>query len=147
MSFCALLAVVDERYQGRRLSGKIVRGMAQAAKRAGLEQLVAPVRPTWKSRYPLIPIERYMYWKRDDGLPFDPWIRLHWRLGAELLGVAASSMEVRGTVSEWEEWTGMALPESGQYVVPGALVPVTIDRERGEGRYVEPNVWMRHALT
>ena len=144
---CALLAVVDERYQGQKLSGTIVRGMAEAAKRTGLEHLVAPVRPTWKSRYPLIPIERYMHWERDDGLPFDPWIRLHRRLGAELLGVAASSMEVRGTVSEWEEWTGMAFPESGQYVVPGALVPVTIDRERDEGRYVEPNVWMRHALT
>jgi hypothetical protein len=49
-------------------------------------------------------------------------------------------------VAEWEEWTGMAFPESGDYVVPGALVPVQIDRERDEGRYVEPNVWMRHAV-
>jgi hypothetical protein len=49
-----------------------------------------------------------------------------------------------GTVTEWEEWTEMALPESGNYVVPGALVPITIDRERNEGAYVEPNVWMVH---
>ena len=28
--------------------------------------------------------------------------------------------------------------------VPGALVPVEIDREREEGLYVEPNVWMVH---
>ena len=39
-------------------------------------------------------------------------------------------MVVTGTVAEWEEWTEMALPESGAYVVPGALVPVEIDRER-----------------
>jgi hypothetical protein len=38
----------------------------------------------------------------------------------------------------------MALPESGTYVVPGALVPIEIDRERDEGVYVEPNVWMVH---
>ena len=35
-------------------------------------------------------------------------------------------------------------PETGTYVVPGALVPVEIDRERDEGVYVEPNVWMHH---
>jgi hypothetical protein len=43
-----------------------------------------------------------------------------------------------------EEWAGMSFPESGSYVVPGALVPVEIDRERDEGLYVEPNVWMVH---
>jgi hypothetical protein len=53
-------------------------------------------------------------------------------------------MRVAGTVAEWEEWTEIALPESGAYVVPGALVPVEIDRERDEGVYVEPNVWMVH---
>ena len=33
-----------------------------------------------------------------------------------------------------------------RYVVEGALVPVEIDREADAGRYVEPNVWMRHAV-
>ena len=41
----------------------------------------------------------------------------------------------------------MAFPESGvDYVVPAALVPVRIDRERDLGRYEEPNVWMRHPV-
>jgi hypothetical protein len=52
---------------------------------------------------------------------------------------------VTGTVAAWEEWTEMALPESGAYVVSGALVPIEIDRERDEGVYVEPNVWMVHS--
>jgi hypothetical protein len=38
----------------------------------------------------------------------------------------------------------MAFPESGAYVVPGALVPIEIDRECDEGLYLEPNVWMVH---
>ena len=29
---------------------------------------MAPVRPTWKERYPLVPIERYAAWRRPDGL-------------------------------------------------------------------------------
>jgi hypothetical protein len=141
---CALLAVVDERYQGQQLSGLIVGGMAEKAQRSGLDCLIAPVRPTWKARYPLAPIERYMRWQRDDGLPFDPWIRLHARLGAELLGAAPASMDINGSVADWESWTGMSFPEDGDYVVAGALVPVCF--EDGVGRYVEPNVWMRHEV-
>jgi hypothetical protein len=40
----------------------------------------------------------------------------------------------------------MVFPETGDYVVPGALVPVRIDREADEGRYGEPNLWMRHEV-
>jgi GNAT superfamily N-acetyltransferase len=141
---CALVAVVDPAQQGRGLSGHIIRGMAEAAGRAGLECLIAPVRPTWKDRYPLIPFEDYILWKREDGLPFDPWIRLHHRLGSEILGVAARSLDISGSVDEWESWTGMSFLQDGDYVVTGALVPVRF--EDGLGRYVEPNVWMRHAV-
>jgi GNAT superfamily N-acetyltransferase len=139
---CALVAVVDPRQQGRGLSGYIIGGMAEAAGRAGLECLIAPVRPTLKDRHPLVPLEEYMHWRREDGLPFDPWIRLHTRLGAETLAVAERSLEISGSVADWESWTGMSFPEDGDYVVPGALVPVRF--EDGVGRYVEPNVWMRH---
>jgi hypothetical protein len=118
--------------------------MRRLAAAAGFRELIAPVRPTWKERYPLTPLERYVHWRRDDGLPFDPWIRLHVRLGAELAEVCLESMRVTGTVAEWEEWTGLLFPDDGDYVVPGALVPVTF--EEGIGVYVEPNVWMRHPV-
>ena len=45
----------------------------------------APFRPSWKERYPLVPIERYAAWRRADGLLFDPWMRVHERLGASVL--------------------------------------------------------------
>jgi hypothetical protein len=69
---------------------------------------------------------------------------VHCRLGARVLGVAARSMVVDGRVTEWEAWTGMRFSASGDYVVPGALTTVRIDRARDRGRYVEPNVWMLH---
>ena len=139
---CALVAIVDPRQQGHGLSGHIIGGMAEAAGRAGLDCLIAPVRPTWKDRYPLVPLEDYIHWTREDGMPFDPWIRLHTRLGAEMLGLAPRSLDISGSAAEWEAWTGMHFPQDGDYIVPGALVPVTF--EGGVGRYVEPNVWMRH---
>jgi len=140
----ALLAIVDPGRQGEGLSALIIEGMRRTAAAAGFPELIAPVRPTWKDRYPLMPLERYAHWTRADGLPFDPWIRLHVRLGAELAEVCPESMRVSGTVAEWEEWTGMRFPEDGDYVVPGALVPVTFSE--GVGVYTEPNVWMRHGV-
>lgn len=142
----AVAAVVDPRHQGRGLSALVIEGMRAAAARGGLDALVAPVRPTLKARYPLTPMERYRTWRRADGEVFDPWLRVHERLGAEILGVCPGSLLVSGTVAEWEEWTGMAFPDSGEYVVEGALVPVEIDRDADVGRYVEPNVWMRHSV-
>jgi GNAT superfamily N-acetyltransferase len=143
----ALVAVVDPRYQGRGLSSLIIEGMRRVAAGHGLDALLAPVRPTLKARYPLTAMERYLGWRRADGQLFDPWLRVHERLGAEILGVCPGSLLVEGTVAEWEEWTGMAFPDSGSYVVEGALVPVEIDRAQDVGRYVEPNVWMRHSVS
>ena len=143
----ALVAVVDPRYQRRSLSTLIIEGMRGVAAEHGLDALLAPVRPTLKARYPLAAMERYLAWRRADGQLFDPWLRVHERLGAEILGVCPGSLLVEGTVAQWEEWTGMAFPDSGSYVVEGALVPVEIDRARDVGRYVEPNVWMRHAVS
>jgi GNAT superfamily N-acetyltransferase len=142
----ALVAIVDPRQQGRGLSRLVIEGMRSVAALHGLDALVAPVRPTLKARYPLTLIERYLEWRRDDGSLFDPWLRVHERLGAEILGVCPGSLVVEGSVAEWEKWTGMAFPDTGAYVVEGALVPVEIDREADLGRYVEPNVWMRHPV-
>jgi len=143
----ALVAVVDPRYQGRGLSSLVIGGMRGLVGEHGFDALVAPVRPTLKARYPLAPMERYLGWRRADGQLFDPWLRVHERLGAEILGVCPGSLVVEGTVAEWEEWTGMVFPDSGSYVVEGALVPVEIDRAQDAGRYLEPNVWMRHSVS
>jgi GNAT superfamily N-acetyltransferase len=137
------ITVAPERH-GQGLSRRVIHGLRQAAAGAGLETMLVAARPTGKSVYPLTPMDRYMRWTLSDGAPFDPWLRTHWRLGAELLEVCPASMEITGDVATWEAWTGMRFPDSGPYVVPEALVPVEIDRERDLGRYLEPNVWIRH---
>ena len=108
----ALVAIVDPRRQGEGLSAPIIEGMRRVAAAAGFAALIAPVRPTWKDA---LPADRRSsgtsHWAREDGLPFDPWIRLHVRLGARARrGLPASRCAVTGTVAEWEEWTGMQFP-------------------------------------
>jgi GNAT superfamily N-acetyltransferase len=140
---CALAISVRPDQQGRQLSSVMLNAMRGAASAHGLRELIAPVRPTLKARYPLIAIERYAEWRREDGSHFDPWIRLHERVGGEILAPAPDSMVIEASVEDWETWTGMRFPGDGDHVVPGMLAPLVV--RDGLGRHVEPNVWLRHA--
>jgi len=140
----ALAAEVRPAQRERGLSAVILRAMVDLAAGAGLEHVVAPVRPSWKDRYPLTPIERYVRWTDGEGRPFDPWIRVHLRLGGWIAAPVPHSLHITGKVAEWESWTGLAYPESGDYVFPHGLAPLHVDREADEGSYWEPNVWIVH---
>ena len=142
----ALAAMVDARFRGKGMSQVAVRAMVDLARTHGLHTLIAPVRPADKSNYPLAPMERYAHWQNEDGLPMDRWIRVHARMGADILAVAPRTLVITGRVADWERWTEMRFPDSGSYVIPGALQPVAIDRQTDEGRYEDPNVWMRHTI-
>ncbi len=144
-TLCAMAAEVPPRNRDRRLSPEILRVMAVLARDHDFDHLIAPLRPNWKERYPLTPIHRYAAWTRSDGLPFDPWLRSHVRLGGRVLKAVEDSLLITGTVAEWESWTDMAFPESGSYVFPQGLATVAIDREKDRGVYWEPNIWVRHA--
>ena len=141
---CALAIAVRRDRQAGGLAARMLGEMRGAAGRAGLRELIAPVRPTLKSRYPLIPIEEYMSWRRADGAHFDPWIRVHERVGGDVFAASPSSMTIEAPVAEWEEWIGMSLPADGDYVVPEMLSPLYV--RDGIGRHVEPNVWLRHGV-
>jgi len=137
-------AIVTPSLKGHGLAGETLKTLRRTAEDTGLTQVIAPVRPTLKARYPLTPIETFMRWRRDDGSALDPWIRTHERLGAEILAAAPASQTMTGTIAEWERWTGMVFPEPGEYVIPDGLSVLRVDRAADEGVYQEPNVWMRH---
>jgi GNAT superfamily N-acetyltransferase len=143
---CAMVIMVPRNRQGRGLSAVAVQAMRELARRHGLTALIAPVRPNWKERYPLVPIEDYAAWRRPDGFLFDPWMRVHERVGGTVLKPEPHSMRITGSIAEWENWTRMAFPDSGDYWFPGGLAIVTIDRNADTGSYWEPNVWMQHAV-
>ncbi|MEV6216039.1 GNAT family N-acetyltransferase [Nocardia sp. NPDC051833] len=137
-------AVVVPSLRGRGYAGQALMALRRAAEAAGLSRVIVPVRPTTKAFYPLTPIESFMTWRRDDGTAFDPWVRTHERLGAKILTAAPASQTMTGTVSEWERWTRLPLPESGDYVIRGGLSVLRVDRSADQGVYHEPNIWMRH---
>jgi len=143
-ALCALAIAIPPGQQNRGQSRLLLGGMRALAAEHGWAQLIAPVRPNWKARYPLVPIHRYAAWTRPDGLPFDPWLRVHARLGGRILGAEPESLRISGPVAQWEGWVQMALPESGRYVFPGGLALLHVDRAGDVGLYYEPNVWVGH---
>lgn len=114
------------------------------ARELGFGSVIGPLRPTRKHLYPLTPIGEYARWQRPDGTAFDPWLRLHLRIGGEIVGVAPRSLVIEQPVARWEAATGLAMPGNGSYVVPLALVPIEV--VDGIGTYVEPNIWISHTV-
>jgi len=143
-ALCALAAEVVPGHQGQGLSRRLILAMADVARSIGVAPLLAPLRPTWKDRYPITPIESYAMWRRPDGLAFDPWIRTHESLGGVIVRPEPRSLRITAPATAWESWTGICFPEDGEYVFPRGLAPLRV--ADGTGRYYEPNVWMRHDL-
>jgi hypothetical protein len=142
---CALSITLAPAASGRGHARRLLDALRAATGRAGGRALVAPVRPVYKSRYPLIAMDRYLTWRTPDGDPFDPWLRLHTAVGGRVLGLAYPSMSVTGSMADWSAWTGMDLPGPGEYLVPGGLVPLRVQADAASAVYREPNIWVAHA--
>ncbi|OTA15338.1 transferase [Xenorhabdus vietnamensis] len=142
----ALGMTVDPEFRGQNIPALLINSLKQTARDEGLQGLVVPVRPSLKSKYPLQDFIEYCGWKNDKGEPFDPWIRIHCRLGAKIIKPALRSMDIYGTLEQWQEWTGLKFPQSGEYIIPGGLVPLVVDIEKQMAYYIEPNLWMYHGL-
>jgi GNAT superfamily N-acetyltransferase len=143
-AFSFMAAAVAKEHDKQGLATRVLSALTERASAAGLRHVVAPIRPTWKHKYPQVSMGEYATWTRDDGLSIDPWIRTHQRMGAAIIKPAPNSLVVTGTVAEWEQWAGMPLPASGSYVVPDALNLVEVDREHDRAIYREDNLWVQH---
>ncbi|MEN3534227.1 N-acetyltransferase [Microbispora sp. ZYX-F-249] len=142
----ALEITIRPDLQGKGLSAVMLDALRAQAARLGFSELIAPVRPNGKHLRPRTPMADYAALRREDGLPVDPWLRVHVRAGGVIDKIARRSMVVAGTLEEWRDWTGLPFHRTGDVEVPGALVPVHCDADHGFAVYVEPNVWVRHSL-
>jgi hypothetical protein len=141
---CALNISVAQGFQRQGLARLMLTVLRDAVAELGLGSLIAPVRPSHKHLEPCTPMSEYADRVREDGLPVDPWLRTHVRVGGRLAGTAPTSWVVSGTLAEWRAWTGLPFDRGGPVEVPGALTAVQCDLEGDYAVYVEPNVWVRH---
>jgi hypothetical protein len=143
----ALEITIQMHRRGSGLATPMLAAMRRNVARLGFTDLVAPVRPNAKSNHPDEPMADYIKRVRPDGLPEDPWLRVHVRAGGRILHPAKTSMTINGTLEDWRKWTGLPFAKDGPVHVEGALIPVRCDVTHGVAVYVEPNVWVHHRLT
>lgn len=103
-----------------------------------------PVRPPDKVAEPATPMDAYARRTRDDGMPADSWLRVHVRMGGEIIRVAPCSGTVQAPLERWREWTGQPFDRDGETCVRGGIAPVLVSTSQNLGVYVEPNVWVLH---
>ena len=129
--------------KGRGCPGRCSRRCARTRPGTGFAELVAPVRPNGKDDVDE-PMTTYAFRVREDGLPVDPWLRVHVRAG--------------GRIPQWPpaRWSSPAPSRSGGSG-PGCRSTrparssclersprCTATLEHGVAVYVEPNVWVVH---
>ena len=142
---CAIQIVLRPAYRSQGLSMPMIEAVRALTISKGLQALIIPIRPSEKSLYPLIGMDDYIAWKNEQGMPFDAWLRVHAKAGCRIIKVCHRSKTIRGTRAEWQQWTGMIFPQTGHYIVDGALNPIEIKADEDEGLYIEPNVWIVHS--
>jgi hypothetical protein len=141
-----LEARIVPEHQGRGLSGQVLEATRRRIRAMGIKDLFGPVRPAAKAAEPATPMSQYAAMVRSDGLPADPWIRTHVRLGGRIVKVCPLSMTISGTLTQWQQWTGQRFTESGATAVAGAISLVHVDLAQDHAVYVEANVWVHHPL-
>lgn len=131
---------------GSGLSAPLIAGVRRKVRSLGHLHLVGPVRPTAKALEPNTPMAEYVRRTRADGLPVDPWLRVHVRLGGTIGAVCPLAMTIPGTLAEWRTWTRLPFDRSGPLELEDALTPIHVSVEHDHAVYVEPNVWVHHQL-
>lgn len=138
--------IIPSKYQGKGISSIAVVEIKKMCAQKGIKKLIIPIRPTLKSKYPINDMDNYINWKNEKGLPFDPWLRVHVKQKGKIISSCKKAVEIKGTIKQWETWTNMKFPESGWYVIEGALCPIKINTKKNLGIYIEPNVWVSHEI-
>jgi hypothetical protein len=139
----ALEIMVRPDLRSHGLSARMLAALRANTAARGFTDLIAPVRPIGAQGKS---IDTYAYEQRPDGLPVDPWLRVHVRAGGRIVNVAHTSMVMVGTLADWRRWTELPFDTSGAVTVPQALGPVHCDVAGNRAVYVEPNVWVHHQL-
>ena len=141
----AAAIVVAKQAQGRGLAAEAVQHLKTMARENGLKAVIAPLRPSKKREYPHLEIEEYIQMRQEGSdLPFDPWLRLHVKLGGRIIKPCLESVVISENLDTWTKWTGVKFPQSGLYDIPGGDEPLIADVEENRGDYAASGVWTVH---
>lgn len=135
---------VDPDFEGGGLAGRLLVALRDAAFELGYVGVAAPVRPVARWRMPQLSLDEYAVQRLPDGRHFDPWVRVHERIGGRIVAVCEQSANFVGDREDWEGWLGMRLPDEGR-VLPAPAAIDFLDLFQGVGILTEPSIWIVHS--
>jgi GNAT superfamily N-acetyltransferase len=143
----AVEIAIGQEHRGGGLSHRMLAALRDAARDAGLTHLVAPCGPTGSTGTRTCRWPGTSRWSEKTACPPTRGYEYTCEPGGKIRQVAPASMVMAGSLSQWREWTGLPFDRTADVIVPEALVPVHCDAEHDHAVYVEPNVWVEHALS
>ena len=110
-----LSAWLDKGHRGARLAERLVRGMLEAGGDEQAEYCVLPGLPTSRTRdreLAEMPFEEFARRTGPDGMPEDPWIGLHLRMGGGSSSTPTGLIDSCGNCAHWRtsELTSTSFP-------------------------------------
>lgn len=116
----ALLAFTSPRFRGRGMAGTVIDKMIEIARARNFKSFILPLLPPsqFESDKIDVPMKELQTITRDDGLPYDYWIRLHKKKGATILNSSDYSHRFVMTLSDFHKNVSSApIETSGDSVV------------------------------
>tara|TARA_B110000967_G_C18829679_1_gene533354 strand:- start:129 stop:917 length:789 start_codon:yes stop_codon:yes gene_type:complete len=116
-TFVGLFVHVIKKFREKKLSGVIVEEMKKLAKKDN-KSLIIPLRPPlrYEQNYCAMDFKDFCNLKRDDGLPKDPWLRLHAKLNAKNLKISNTSHQRSMSISSFYNLFGdKKISKTGYY--------------------------------
>jgi hypothetical protein len=139
----------EKRFRKHGWAAEVTKEMKRLGTQSGLQHLIIPLRlPTrYEEQNARMPYEEFALIKRDDGQYRDHWLRIHVRLGAEVIGMCSVSHQHAMHPADLDEQLHCGLKEqTGDYLVKwnGEYYNVFIDVEREYAVMNQGCVWVRH---
>jgi hypothetical protein len=146
-----LFISAEKGFQKHGWAAQVVQQMKRIARESGLRDIIIPLRlPTrYEPQNAKMPYEEFAFIKRDDGQYQDHWLRMHVRLGAEVIGVSAVSHQHAMHPDDMDQQFHCGrIERTGDYLVKwnDEYFSVFVDIEHGFAIMNQGCVWVRHTL-
>jgi hypothetical protein len=146
-----LFVKVEDEYRGHQWAERILRDMKRIGQSSGMTSLIIPLRlPShYEREYAEVSIEQLANLRRDDGQYFDHWLRLHVRLGAEIIGCSSRSHQHAMNLDDFvRQFECPELGQTGYHLVArnDEWYRAFVDLERDVAFINQGCVWVRHPM-
>jgi hypothetical protein len=146
-----LFVRIEPDHRGQGWSEKAISAMKDLARRLRAEHLIIPLRlpSAYLREYVTYPIERLAGIRRGDGQVLDHWLRLHIRLGGQIVGCSDTSHQHAMTLDDlYAHFVLDRVRTTGYYEATfrDDYYRVFVDIERKYALINEPCVWVQHAV-